>query len=112
MIVDSLELSPAEFHRATGWEIKPEGACKDVRCVPLPDGAVEEDKIDVSAFASLMGMGIAEGDGVWGVGPESGGHALESAELPPITLPDRNGRQFSLSSLRGTKVLLLAWASW
>ena len=112
MIVNSLELSPAEFHRATGWEIKPEGACKDVRCVPLPEGIVESGNVDLAAFAERMGMGVVESDGVWAVGPESGGHALESAQLPEITLPDPAGRPFSLSSLRGTKVLLLAWASW
>lgn len=112
MIVNSLEMSLAELHRATGWEIKPEGACKDVRCVPLPDGIVTDGTVDVAAFAARMGMGVVEGDGVWAVGPESGGRALASAELPEITLPDRDGRPFSLGSLRGTKVVLLAWASW
>jgi hypothetical protein len=112
VIVHSLELSLADLQRGTGWEIKPEGACKDVRCVPLPDGIATEGKVDLRAFAERMGMGIVEGDGVWAVGPESGGRALESAELPETTLPDRNGRAFSLSSLRGMKVLLLAWASW
>src|SRR5262249_33632176 len=98
--------------RATGWEIKPEGACKDVRCVPLPDGIVSHGTVDVTAFAERMGMALVEGDGVWALGRESGGSALASAERPEITLPDRTGRPFSLSSLRGTKVLLLAWASW
>jgi hypothetical protein len=32
--------------------------------------------------------------------------------MPEVTLPDRHGNPFSLSSLLGTKVLLLAWASW
>ena len=112
MIVDSRELSVDELHQATGWEIKPEGACKDVRCVPLPDGIVVDGRVDVAAFAGRMGMGVVESDGVWAIGPESGGRALESAELPEITLPDRNGSPFSMSSLRGMKVLLLAWASW
>jgi len=112
VIVDSLELSLADLQRATGWEIKPEGACKDVRCVPLPERIVADGKVDVAAFAQRMGIGIAEDDGVWALGPESGGRALESAQLPEITLPDRSGRAFSLSSLRGTKVMLLAWASW
>jgi hypothetical protein len=112
VIVDSLEMSLAELHRATGWEIKPEGACKDVRCVPLPEGIVADGKVDIAAFAAWLGMGIVESGSIWAVGPESGGRALESAQLPAITLPDRNGRPFSLDSLRGTKVLLLAWASW
>jgi hypothetical protein len=112
VIVSSLHVGLDEIARGAGWEIKPEGACKDVRCVPLPDGAVVDGKVDIRAFAERLGMGTVDGDGVWALGPASGGHALASAELPGITLPDRNGRPFSLGSLRGTKVLLLAWASW
>ena len=112
MIVDSLQVPLDDIERGTGWEIKPEGACKDVRCVPLPEDSVADGKVDVRAFAERMGMGLVEGDGAWALGPESGGRALESAELPDITLPDRIGRPFSLSSLRGSKVFLLAWASW
>ena len=41
------------------------------------------------------------------------GHALASAEAPELELPDlRTGELFRLSSLRGQKVMLLAWASW
>ena len=46
------------------------------------------------------------------VDPESGGRALTTAEAPDLVLPDRHGRPFALSSLRGRKVLLVAWASW
>jgi len=49
---------------------------------------------------------------VWALGPEAGGHALRSSELPNIVLPDRHGGDFSLRSLRGTKVFMIAWASW
>jgi hypothetical protein len=49
---------------------------------------------------------------LWALGPESGGRALPSAQLPDITLPDRDGNPFKLASLLGTKVLLVAWASW
>ena len=112
MIADSLQASLEDVHRGTSWQIKPEGACKDVRCVPLPDGVVSGDRVDLRAFAERMGMGLVEGDGVWALGPEAGGRALASAEMPEITLPDRNGRPFSLSSLRGTKVFMVAWASW
>jgi hypothetical protein len=112
MIVASLQVPFDEIRRGTGWEIKPEGACKDVRCVSLPEGIVTDGAVDARAFAERMGMGLVEGDGIWALGPESGGRALESAELPDVTLPDRNGRAFSLRSLRGTKIFLLAWASW
>jgi hypothetical protein len=49
---------------------------------------------------------------VWCLGPEAGGHALASAQAPDLALPDLDGHPFALQSLRGQKVLLVAWASW
>jgi hypothetical protein len=112
VIVERLEVTPEELQARTGWEIRPEGACKADRCVPLPEKAGE--RIDVRVLAERLGMALVhdEGHGLCALGPESGGRALLSAELPEISLPDRHGDPFSLSSLRGTKVLLVAWASW
>lgn len=112
MILERLEVTPAELEARTGWEIKPEGACKADRCVPLPGGARE--RVDVRALAELLDMALVhdEAHGLWALGPESGARTLLSAELPDVTLPDRHGKSFSVRSLRGTKVLLVAWASW
>ena len=35
MILDTLDVSREVFAVETGWEIKPEGACKGEICVPL-----------------------------------------------------------------------------
>jgi hypothetical protein len=112
MILDRLEVSAEQLEQRTGWELRPEGACKADRCVPLP--ASSSGLLDVSALAERLGMALVHdrAHGLWALGPESGGRALLSAEMPPLTLPDRDGNPFSLHSLRGTKVLLLAWASW
>jgi hypothetical protein len=112
MILDRLEVSAEELERRTGWELKPEGACKGDRCVPIPDA--DGGALDANVLAERLGMALVhdEAHGLWALGPESGGRALLSADMPDVTLPDRNGRPFSLRSLRGTKVLLLAWASW
>ena len=32
--------------------------------------------------------------------------------IPDFTLPDLEGNEWSLSGLRGRKVLIYAWASW
>ena len=49
--------------------------------------------------------------GVWALGPESiSGHALVTAEAPELVLDDIDGTEFRLSSLRGQKVVLVAWA--
>ena len=113
MILERLEVDAAQLQRRTGWEIKPEGACKGDRCVPLPEAG---GTLDARMLSEKLGMALVhdEAHGVWALGPESGpgGKALISAELPDITLPDREGKDFSLRSLRGTKIFMLAWASW
>jgi hypothetical protein len=112
MILDRLEITAAELERGTGWKLQPEGACKGDRCVPVPRG--DKGTLDAQILADRLGMALVHdpAHGLWALGPESEGHALASATLPEITLPDRHGNPFSLSSLRGSKVLLVAWASW
>ena len=114
MILDSLRVDPAELERRTGWSIKPEGACKDDRCVPLPSGGTPDGTVDARVLAERLGMPLVHDatSGLWCLGPEAGGRALTSARTPDLTLPDVDGTPFSLASLRGTKVLLVAWASW
>ena len=112
MILTTLQVDPAALERRTGWQIKPEGACKGDRCVPMP--ASTPGRIDVPALAERLGMPLLVDTThqVWCLGPEAGGHALTSAEAPDLVLPDLDGRPFALQSLRGQKVLLVAWASW
>jgi hypothetical protein len=108
MILERLDAPPAELERRTGWTIKAEGACRGPNCVPLPT------PFDVRELARRLHMPLVheEQHGLWALGPEHGGHALASAELPDIVLPDREGRELALRSLRGTKVFMIAWASW
>jgi len=110
MILEALEVDKSEFERRTGWAITPEGACKDERCVPLPQDA----QLDARSLAERLNMPLVHDDavGLWSLGPEAGGRALVSAIAPELTLPDARGKEFRLSSMRGSKVLLVAWASW
>ena len=112
MILEQPEVSPDELEQRTGWQLRPEGACKGDRCVPLPSSAT--GPIDARILAERLGMALVHDTEhrLWALGPESGGRVLSSAEMPPLTLPDKDGNPFSLASLRGSKVLLLAWASW
>lgn len=107
MILESLDLDTMNFQLGTGWEITAEGACKGDMCVPLPDG------FSVTSAAERLGMALV-GDGeqaVWALGPESiGGRALVTAQAPDLVLPDLDGNQFHLSSLRGKKIVVVAWA--
>ena len=114
MILASLEVAPNEFQRATGWQIKPEGACREDRCIPLPDHARRGDLLDVTVIAERLSMPLVrdEAHNLWALGPESGARALSSAVAPDLVLPTWRGQEFRLSGLRGLKVLLLCWASW
>jgi hypothetical protein len=114
VILEALSVTPDELERETGWELKPEGLCKDDRCVPLPDGAGTDGLVDVTVVAERLGMPLVHDDGreLWALGPEAGDRVLTSAQLPPIVLTDVDGRPFDLASLRGEKVLIAAWASW
>ena len=59
----------------------------------------------------LMAVVPDEQAHLWAFGPESlGNRALVSAEAPELVLPDLDGTEFRLSSLRGQKVLLVAWS--
>lgn len=112
MIITTLRIDAKDFEHRTGWAIKPEGACKGDICVPLP--AADGAGLDARVLSDRLGMPLVEdaANGLWALGPESGGRALTTAELPDVALPDLAGNEFHLRSLRGQKVLLVAWASW
>lgn len=118
---DNLWLAAADLTRATGWELKPQGACLGERCVPLPKGR-EADFVrsggvfNLAVFARHLEQPVVHDDrhSVWSFGqaPEVIAGRLRSLDAPDFTLPDLDGKMHSLSDYRGKKVLLLSWASW
>jgi hypothetical protein len=111
MLLKSLTIDRSQFEAGTGWTLKPEGACKGDVCIPLPDA--EGQTLDITTTAQTMGLPlVAEPEfGLWALGPESvGSRALTTAIAADFSLPDVDGNEFRLSSLRGQKVLVYAWA--
>ena len=111
MLLRGLNVPAAEFEAGTGWQIRPEGACRGEVCIPLRGPA--GDNIDIVDVAERMGLPLVQDDRheVWALGPwPGGGRALVSAEAPELVLPDLDRNEFRLSSLRGQKVLILSWA--
>jgi hypothetical protein len=117
VILSELTVGADAFEAGTGWAIKPEGACRGEVCVPLPATARTDDgRVNIGVVAERLGMPIvADRDrNLWAVGPETAltGRVLTTAVAPELELPDAEGRPFRLSSLRGKKIALIAWASW
>jgi hypothetical protein len=115
MILTSTRVAASRFADQTGWEPKPEGLCRGEVCVPAPGALGTDGTIDVKAAASRLGMPLVhdEAHGLWALGPATlGGHALTTAAAADPELVDRQGRPFRLSSLRGRKIIMVAWSTY
>jgi hypothetical protein len=115
VILHSLDIDSFAFEAHTGWVVKAQGACKGDVCVPLPGAHQPNGTLSAPVVAERLGMPLV-GDarhGVLALGPATtGGRALTTAVAPDLTLPDLEGRPFRIASLRPSKVVLVAWASW
>jgi hypothetical protein len=119
---DNLWLSLDELQKASGWELKPQGACLADTCVPIPAGRAAEflraggKQFNLTTLARLLGQPVVHDDthNVWffGEAAEARGNAWASLQAPDFTLPDLDGKLHSLSDYRGKKILLVSWASW
>lgn len=115
MILEDLTTTPSAFAAGTGWKIEPQGLCQGDICVPAPDALHSDGSVDVAAVAERLGMPLVHDadHGVWSLGPATlSGHALTTAVAPDVPLFSFDGKPFALSSLRGRKVILAAWASY
>ena len=111
MLLRSTHIPREDFEAGTGWQLKPQGACQGEICIPLSQPTGET--VDVARLAQDIGMPLVASPehGLWALGPAViGARALASAQAPDFSLPDLDGHEFQLSSLRGPKVVLFAWA--
>jgi AhpC/TSA family len=117
---EQLWLEAGEFLTATGWALKPEGFCRGDTCVPVPPARAHEfvagGSVNAAAFWGRLGKPIIHDAAreVWVLGTSAADRStsLQSLEAPDFSLPDLNGRTWTLSEHRGKKVLLATWASW
>jgi hypothetical protein len=119
---DDLWLTNADLASASGWELKPEGACRGDVCIPLPPARAPEfvrddgREFNLAAFARHLGQPVVHDDknDVWYFGEAAATRraTLATLEAPDFELPDLDGKLHRLSDYRGKKVLLAAWASW
>ena len=115
---DRVRIAAAAVHAQLGWELKPEGLCREGVCIPVRDRAAlgSEDGLDLATLAELtdrpLALDLAEKCAALGSSHTSRAAALASLEAPDFELPDLHGQRHSLSEQRGKKVLLIAYASW
>src|SRR5205807_2698507 len=82
---------------ALGWELKPEGLCRDDICVPVRDASalLVDGRLDVAAVAQALGRpsAVDAGAGLMAVAlpAEQRRQALDSLQAPAFTLPDLDG---------------------
>ena len=120
-----LWVTTADLKRATRFEVKPQGVCRDDLCFPLPAARKKEflqkqhggtgELFNLTAFASLVHQPVAHdaATSTWYFGLRSDEQqGLASLRAPDFTLPDMDGKMHSLSDFRGKKVFLITWASW
>ncbi len=118
-----LWVTTADLTRATKFELKPQGACRDELCFPIPKGRTSEFEntaggkkfFNLTAFADLVKQPVTHDEALdtWYFGLRSDQReTLSSLQAPDFTLPDMQGKLHSLSDFHGKKVLLVTWASW
>jgi hypothetical protein len=111
-------LSAEALREALGWELHEGTLCNEAMCVPLPAGSRlgEGGVFDLGEVAATLDRPLAlDADAraaFLGVSAGERAQALGSLVAPDFTLPDLAGRPHTLSSYRGTKVFMVAWASW
>jgi hypothetical protein len=119
-----LWVTMADLTRATRFEVKPQGVCRDELCFPIPKD--RKDRLvgkqgrtaifNLSEFARMVHQPMAfdQKNTVWYFGQRQAAQNdfIQTLEAPNFTLPDVNGKMHSLSDFRGKKVLLVTWASW
>jgi hypothetical protein len=120
---EQLWITTADLKRATRFEVKPQGVCRDELCFPLPKSRQQEflrkesgaSWFNLTAFAALVHQPVAYDAALatWYFGLRSDQRqGLSSLQAPDFTLPDIHGQPHSLADFRGKKVLLVTWASW
>jgi hypothetical protein len=109
-----LWIRASELKSINGFELKPQGACREDVCIPVDKKLRQGPLFNLSGFARKVHQPVVADSGVWSFGdiPLLRSAFVESRIAPDFAVPDRKGRVIHLSDFRGKKVLIVTWASW
>jgi hypothetical protein len=104
----------ADLPRINDFTLKPQGACRDDVCVPIPKDLKSGEWFNLTGFARRTGEVVVSDTNVWSFGeiPAMGGKYLSSRMAPDFAVADRKGKIVHLSDFSGKKRLVITWASW
>jgi len=104
----------ATVDAATGWQLKPEGLCRDEVCVIVPEELRDGDTVDAVTLWQRIGRpAITSGDAIYLGEDAATKPTLRAGDVAPdFALPDLAGVEHSLSDYRGKKVFISSWAPW
>ena len=111
-------VAPTEVKSVLGWEIKPEGLCKDDACIPVnEDQSIKnQDRYNLRQVAHLTGHPtlVSQESRTITIGQPSAlrSSALRDKIAPDFELPDIEGVDRAFSDWAGKKRLLVAFSSW
>ena len=113
-------IEAGRLEAAIGWELKPEGLCRDDHCVPVSDpdelAGPEGSGLDLAAVAAALDrptvLDLEAGVMAVGQPMASRRETTEALTATPFALPDLDGNVRTLEEFRGRKKLLVAFASW
>lgn len=111
-----LWIQGAQLKSINGFELKPQGACREDVCIPVGKDLRRGQFFNLSGFARKVRQTVVTdaSTGVWSFGeiPLVTSAFVNSRMAPDFAVPDRKGRIVHLSDFKGKKVLIVTWASW
>lgn len=109
-----LWIPASELARINEFTVKPQGACREDVCIPLPKALKRSGWLNLSGFARKVRQSVVNEGSTWSFGemPMLRAGFLESRAAPDFAVQNRQGKTVRLKDFRGRKILLLTWASW
>ena len=109
-----LWIRSADLPKVNEFVVKPQGACREDLCIPLPKTLKNGPWLNLSGFARKVKQSLVNEGSLWSFGemPVLRSGLLQTRTAPDFAVADRKGKLVHLSDFRGKKVFLLTWASW